>query len=164
MCICLHVFIIWITAVSENKPFIYLFIYLHCAWERVSVCLLWLYLQADGFTHLNIVCYRLKTPPRPQGQRTEPESRGVSVLTSLWCGYECINNVIMWSLSLNSFRVLATQGFTCRLESVLFRSVSSPQSLTPTTPSTDQASVALSSWDAPVTGVTTWHWRIWELL
>lgn len=53
---------------------------------------------------IKCVCYRLKTPPRPQGHRTEPESRGVS-LTLLTAyrnvekaGLQPLNNITVMSV------------------------------------------------------------------
>lgn len=74
------------------------------------------------------------------------ESRGERLTHKLCCAAVTCDNLslcVWFSVCLcvcSRFRVLATQGFTCLLESVLFHSVSSPQSLIPTIIFTEQVS------------------------
>lgn len=79
-----------------------------------------------------------------QNQRAEEWVSVFMNITSsdalLCCAYECI--ILIISLC-RRFRVLLTQGFTCLLESGLFRLVFSPQSLTPTTLFKDEVSAAV---------------------
>lgn len=90
-----------------------------------------------------VLLFRLKTPPRPQGQRTEPESRG-----GVSCVRTCPHTHTHTQLkSIPLFarrcsRVSGTRAFTCPSASALSPSASSPQSSTPTTPFTEQVSTA----------------------
>lgn len=88
-------------------------------------------------------CLRLKTPPRPQGQRTEPESRGGVSFLSV-CTRVCVCGCFFLPLNpallcvCRCSRASATPAFTCPSVSAPSPLASSPQSLTPTTLFTEQ--------------------------